>query len=217
MTMQEIENMTHERLGHANATDLVDGTYLRVLLFAAQGKLGAKRGKRPDDATQLTALEAVGGPMYQAVLKGVTSEDIAIDATLDPAEITRRTRERNRRATFARTARSTLSVWVSEGGDLRALDVETVTKGELRAAINAARAEKPEQIEPTLERAQKAILAAIAREGPDEQRAHLEAVISALQDALEELPAVHEDTAVIRTRVGVPRFTGSGAQLHRGA
>jgi hypothetical protein len=128
---------------------------------------------------------------------------------MDPTEAMRRNRERTRRATFARSAKSTLAAWVREGGDIRALNVATVTKGELRAAINAAKAEKGVTESTRIVKAQDAILAAVAREGPEAAREHLENVIEALSKALDELPddeAEHAESSVIRTRVGVPTF-----------
>ncbi len=200
MTEAQIERLAAERLTGATLVDSFDGTYLRALVVATQSKLGAKRGKRMATEAQLETLEATAAPFYAAVLRGVITPDIEVSADLEPAEATRRTRERNRRATFARTAKATLVAWVTEGGDLRALDVATVTKTELRASVTAARAERGVPAANRIERAQQAILAAVAREGPDVARERLEAVIEALQAALDELPAEHGKTTVIPAR-----------------
>lgn len=99
-----------------------DGTYLRVLTGLARVKLGApRRGKVAQDA-QVAAVDDAHADAYAAVLRGV-GDDNTTDA------------ERQRRATFARTAASTLRAYAKHGGDLRALDVLAVTKGSLRAAV----------------------------------------------------------------------------------
>lgn len=143
----------------ATALDKSDATYLRVIINAVQAKLGPKKGRAPAAETQLSVFSTVVTPLYAAVLRGVTTEDIAIREGLEPAELTRRMRERNRRATFARTARSALVSWVNAGGDIRALDVSTVTKSELQRSVAAAREPDANR---TVERAQKRILASVA-------------------------------------------------------
>ncbi len=187
MTEAQVEALATERITGAAAVDQLDGTYLRGLVAGAQSKLGAKRGRSPAATVQLEALEGIAVSFYAAVLRGVVTADIALGSTLDAAEVSRRTLERNRRATFARTAKSTLVAWIKAGGDIRGLDAATVSKSELRASVVAAKGEAP----PTsrIERAQRAILAAVAREGPGEARAHLQAVVAALQAALTELPS----------------------------
>lgn len=211
LTEAQVETLAAERTRNLLDTDKADGTYLSVILHHTQGKLGPlTRGRKPNAESQLAALQAVATLFYGAVLRGVTTEDIAIVANLEPAEITRRTRERNRRAVFARTAKSTLVTWAELGGDLRALDPATVTKSELRTSIAAAR--DPEaRAETSIERAQRRIIASVtaqARASPEEARARLEAVIAALTAALDELPETeeHTDTTTVRTRVGVPSF-----------
>lgn len=197
MTEKQIEALASERTQGLVATDALDGTYLRVLVNACQEKLGVKRGRRPNTSTQLATLATVAVSYYEAVMRGVTSPDIAPDASLEPAEATRRMRERNRRGTFARTAKSTLVGWIGEGGDLRAINVDTVTKTELRASTLVAR----ENRAPTgskLERAQQAILDAVAKETPEDAREHLQSVIEAMQGALDALDGdgKQESTAI---------------------
>jgi hypothetical protein len=201
MTEQQIEALAAERTTSVVLADGLAGTYLRALVAGAQSKLGPKRGRRPSNEVQLEAVGAISAPFYAAVLRGVVTADIALDATLEAAETTRRTRERNRRATFARTAKSTLVAWIEAGGDARGLDLASVTKGMLRAAGAAKR--EGGTVTSRLERAQTAILAAVAREGPEAARGHLERVIATLQAALDELPgSEHGDTTVIATQPG---------------
>lgn len=201
MTEAQIEALAAERTTSVVLADGLAGTYLRALVAGTQSKLGPKRGRRPNDEAQLEALELIAGPFYAAVLRGVITGDIELAATLEAAETTRRTRERNRRATFARTAKSTLVAWIEAGGDVRGLDVATVTKGLLRAAVTAKR-EGGGTVTTRIERAQTAILAAVAREGPEIAREHLERVIATLQAALDELPGTpdHGESTVIHTK-----------------
>lgn len=221
MTEQQIEALAQERTASLTVTEAFDGTYLKVLITAGQAKLGPKKGKRPTTETQLSALDAAAQPYYAAVLRGVTTDDIVLRPELEAAEATRRTRERNRRATFARTAKSTIFSWIREGGDLRAVDVSTVTKSEMRASIVAARAEQGVPAASRVERAQQTILAAVANDPPERARERLYAVIHALQDALDALPDGHEErhheSTVIRTRVGMPTFREPARVLNRGA
>lgn len=222
MTEAQIETLAQEHTQGLAGLDKLDGTYLRALVTGSQGKLGPKKGKRPTEDAQLTALESVAVPFYAAVLRGVTTDDIALDATLEHADVVTRNRERNRRAVFARTAKSTLVAWVRAGGDLRAIDVSTVTKTELRASTVAATEGTPGARVTVVQKAQARILAAVARDPPEVARERLYAVITALQEALDELPpaepeAPHHESTVIRTRVGTPSFREAPRVLNRGA
>lgn len=216
----QIESLAAKRTVSIVTVDQLDGTYLRALITGVQSKLGPKKGRTPSDEAQLAALETIAVPFYAAVLRGVTTPDIALEANMEHALVVVRNRERNRRATFARSAKSTLVAWIEAGGDVRAIDVNTVTKTELRQSTLAASSDdRGLAPESRIERATKTILATVAREGPDLARAHLESAIEALQEALEALPAeaAHEESTVIRTRVGTPTFRDQPRQLHRGA
>ena len=208
MTESQVEALAHERTQSLMAMDGTDGTYLRVLLNGAQAKLGPKRGRAPAKTSQIEALEVVAVPYYAAVLRGVTTPDIALGPDLEADEVQRRTRERNRRAIFARTAKSTLSTWVDEGGDLRALNVTTVTKSQLRAEVQAARSERGTTVATRIERAKATIVAAVAHDPPEVARERLEDVIEAIQKVIDELPAndTHHETTTVRTRAGAPSF-----------
>jgi hypothetical protein len=177
MTEAQIESLAAERVTSATTADGLDATYLRVLVAAAK----SRRGK------PLDCIERAAAGFYAAVLRGVSTPDIAIAPELEPSEIARRNRERHRRATWARSVKSTLTSWIRAGGELRELDVAQVTKSQLRAETLEHR-DAPTTAE-RIEKAQAAILAAIARDGPRVGRGRLEAVIAALQAALNALPA----------------------------
>lgn len=200
-----------------------NNTYLRVVLVAVQAALGNKRGRQPSVESQLSVLEKAHEKYYAAVLRGVTTDDIAKDEDLEPTEASRRALERNRRSNFARSAKTSLANYARAGGDLRALEPELVTKASLRAALAPPPAE--DRTVRQLAAAQGAILRAVARRArgdPDDARAMLEAVVAKLQGALDAMDEGQEpdhattttvvpqrDQGPVRTRVGVP-------QLHRG-
>lgn len=188
MTEKQIEGLAAERALGLATSDRIDGTYLRVLVTGAQAALVPKVSRKAEHAAQLQAVETIGAAYYAAVLRGVMTSDIEISAGLEAQEARLRKIERNRRATFARSAKSTLLSWVRAGGDLRMLEASAVTKGEMRAAINAARGDAASPGE-RIAKAQAAILSLAAREGPDEARAYLGSAIEALQAALDEIPA----------------------------
>jgi hypothetical protein len=223
MTEQQIETLAQEHTQGLAGLDKLDGTYLRALVTGTQSKLGPKKGKRPNEDAQLSTLEQIAVPFYAAVLRGVTTDDIALDATLEHAEVVVRNRERNRRAVFARTAKSTLVAWVRAGGDLRAIDVSTVTKSELRASTAAAYEGEPGARLTAVQKAQARILAAVACDPPEVARERLHAVIMALQEAIDELPPVepevidYGESTVIRKPGGTFRGHTQPAQLHRSA
>jgi hypothetical protein len=217
----QVEALASQRTRNLLDCDQADGMYLRALVFHTQGKFGPAHGKRPATESQLEALALVSQPLYEAVLRGVTTPDIAIEGGIEHGELTRRTRERNRRATFARTAKAALVAWCTAGGDIRKLDVATVTKSELRASVAASR-DPAAGAERSIERAQRRIIASItaqARASPGAARAALEEVITQLQAALDELPEAeeeeHGETTTVRTRVGVPTFREPARVLNR--
>jgi len=204
------------------ATMEVEGhnlTYLRVLVVGVQAQVGTKkRGRQPTVDAQLTVVENVHTKFYAAVLRGVTTPDVAAEDGLEPVERSRRALERNRRSTFARSAKTTLVNFVKGGGDIRGLDAATVSKASLRAAIKPP--EPANRMERSLERSQQAFLRAInrmARGSPAVARQRLEQFIETLQARLEELPEMGDvggettttlharrDRGPARTRVGTP-------------
>lgn len=183
---KEIEALAAERASSGVLLENVDSTYLRALVACVQRELKGRHGRLGSEP-QLTALETIAAPFYAAVLRGVTTPDIVLTADMEPDEVTRRSRERNRRGTFARTAKSTLASWVKVGGDLRKLKPDRVTKHELRKEIVKHTADAGATIAARFDRAQKAMLSAIADESPAEARVYLEQTITMLQSALADL------------------------------
>lgn len=157
-----------------------DSTYLRVLVAAVQSALKGKRQRA------LTALQAAHERFYAAVLRGVGADDIS-------------PKERTRRATFARTATSTLRSFAKTGGDIRTLDVATVTKAGLRALVSpeipaGTRAER------SAARATSALLRALKRMQPAEARQMLDSTVRTLQARRESLTVTGRAARVVSER-----------------
>jgi hypothetical protein len=141
------------------------GTYLRVLAAHVIDANVTKRG-------QLAALKRAHDHFYPHVLKGVGG------SSLDP-------KERERRGTFARTSTSTLRAFAKSGGDIRALDLSTLTKSALRKQI--APAEPVDRAERALQRANSALVRAaarLARRDPTRAREVIALTIEALRETL---------------------------------
>lgn len=202
-----------------------DGTYLRVVLAHMQANLGKpQRGRRraaPDAHAAEVVLDGIHENLYASVLKGVGPEDLA-------------TNERNRRATFARSAASTVRYFIRNGGDVRTVEVATATKNGLRKAVqpeSEAPAEGETRTERAFRKAQDALVASaqrlLARGDPDIARERIEAAMDALEALLDAVPT--EEQAQPRADIGGQTTTmvagrhipGRGApaerpMLHRG-
>jgi hypothetical protein len=141
------------------------GTFLRVLAARVIDANPSKRG-------QLKALKEAHEHFYPHVLKGVGG------TSLDP-------KERERRGTFARTSTSTLRSFIKSGGDVRTLDLATLTKSSLRKAI--APKETADRAERAMSRANGVLLRAsrrLARRDPARARELIQRAIDALREAL---------------------------------
>lgn len=223
-TEAKVESLALERYNNAASVLRIDGTYLRVLVVATQAKIGRNKRGRPNAEAQTAVLNEVHERFYAAVLRGVTTHDIEIDDDQTPTERTRRSLERNRRSAFARSAKSTLALYVEGGGDLRGLDASTVTKTSLRAAI--APPEPTNKVERQIKRASESLFRAYkrrAKSDPDGTAESIESTIASLREILESLDgdSDHGTTTVPsrprpaernnhqRTRVGTPMLNRS--------
>lgn len=189
MTEAQVENLARDIAAAQDVTNGGRTTYLRVLVTHMQATLGhVKRGKALAAQAQLEVLDAVHGKFYPAVLRGITTHDLEPAAGLEQAELSRRALERNRRSTFARTAKSTLVAWIKAAGDMRSLDPDTVTRDPLAAQVREARGVTG--VAYALDRRRSALLRLIeaeAAEDPDAARADIEATIEELQKVLDSL------------------------------
>lgn len=136
-TEAQVENLARMNLSAVQTSENVRGIYLKVLVTGTQNeidearKAGASRKKAAIDAGAM--LEQVHERYYAAVMKAVTTPDVADDVTLSQEDKTLRSLERNRRGIFARSARSTLASFIKAKGDVMSLDATKVTKRELQA------------------------------------------------------------------------------------
>lgn len=222
---QRVELLARERVLSATVVSDADVTYLSLLVDAMQSQLGKTRRGKVNSLQQAQVLAEVDKRFYAAVLRGVTTDDIAIEEDLDVDEQRRRSLERNRRSAFARTAKSTVSAYITAGLDVRELDPKTVSKAALRKAV--APPESTDKTARQVERAKGALMRAItrrARGDPEGTRTEIEDLMDELQKVLDSLSGETEedqhhettvtsmrtpDRGVQRTRVGIP-------QLHRG-
>lgn len=223
VTDSQVESLAREAYTAGTLVKRTGDTYLRILTARCQAKLGTVRkgpGRKAAIAkdAQLSVLEAAHEPLYAAVLRGVTTSDVADDEKLDKAERARRALARNGRSAFARQSKSVLVMYINAGGDLRALVLKDVTKGSLRAF--AAPTLQTADPEAKIDRAGDAFLRVVqatARGDPHGTRAHIERYMEELQKILDELdePDHGATTTIVgkahaRTRVGQP-------MLHRPA
>ena len=211
-TGEQVEQLAYTVVSGLRAGEV----YLRVVLAHMQSKLGRpRRGKQPP---QEPVLDAVHAELYPHVLKGVGPAEMPDD-------------ERNSLANFARSMASTVRFFIRHGGDVRGLDVGTVTKTGLRKMVTP---EGPAEPIVGATRAERAFLraaegvkkqvAAMARGDPDTARERLETLMDELDKLLAELggdetqPDVGgQTTTIVAGRAGIGRTPTQPAQLHRGA
>jgi hypothetical protein len=143
-TEHDVEQLAASHFNSDVLTKRSDGQYLRILVAAMKSQFGNGRSARrklspADTETYRAFLTETHGKLYAAVLRGVTTPDCADDEVLAADERRQRAAVRNGRAGFARSSASTLQSFLKAGGDVRTLDVNTVTKGALRAAVAATK------------------------------------------------------------------------------
>lgn len=212
-----------EQLAFAVATGMDAGTvYLRVVLAHMQAKLGHGRRRAVATVPQEPVLDAIHEELYPHVLKGVGPDEMDRD-------------ERNSKANFARTMASTVRYFIQHGGDVRGLDIPTVTKNGLRKMVQPAAPEAPEGASRALRgfiKARDGLKGAImrlARGDPAEARRQVEQLLDDYEQLFEELGAEPkatqapadiggQTTTIVAGRAGSGRSAPASApMLHRGA
>jgi hypothetical protein len=220
VTEQDIELLAQTRVTSDEATKRMDGTYLRILVATMQGdkEIGLwGRGKRAlapaDIEAHRAKLADIHAKFYPAVLRGVTTADVADKDGLAPEDRRERARVRNSRATFARSAASTLQAFIKLGGDVRKLDPKTMKKMDLQRFIIEHRepTAPAAQLESTANRLIKDAADLLAAD-PDAGRVQVEHAIAALQALLGEgvpapqaAPRTRDPTAVVSHNLQVTR------------
>lgn len=178
-----LKTLAQQYVTGADAADEVRGVYLKVLVAHALREaqnLSHKRITMPDAIGAVTAAHSL---LYAVILDAVTTADVAADDSLDKDERSRRARERNRRTTFARTAKSTLLSFVKAGGRLVTLDPASVTKEFLRTFTQQARQGPktlPDQIKAARARLGK-LVAALKEQDADAAQEEVDTTSTTLQ------------------------------------
>lgn len=226
-TEHDVELLAASHFQADNLVKRADGQYLRILVAALKGQFnGSRRKMTQADATHhMEFLALTHAKLYAAVLRGVTTDDVADSEALEADVRRQRAAVRNGRAAFARSAASTLKAYLQAGGDIRALNVDTVTKGALRASTTA-------MVAPDTNQAQVATTAALGRftrlvqamaaDDPEAARVTLEEALAHIQGVLDELdqaPAATQGIPMPQARAPVPRqrpgFRPSDTQVQR--
>lgn len=142
---QDVEALARDLQTLNDQAERARGAYLRILVALTVRDVGERKRRQKLTESQtknhLQVFEAVAARCYAAVLRAITTSDIAPNDTLPQPEQQRRTLERNRRSNYARTAASAVRVYIAAGADVRDLDLSTFTKAQLRA--------KAEELRPT--------------------------------------------------------------------
>lgn len=179
------------------------GTYLRVVVAHTQQEMGGTR--KTTKASVLAIVKGVHERLYVAVLKGVADETVA-------------TPERNRRATFARSAVSTLRKYISRGGDVRKLEPAETTKAKLRNF--GRRVPTGTRVQRSLRRAADAVLRAakrLVKQSPDDARKRLTALRAEIDAALAGISmskVKHNKRGKRRAPVATTRPNGQSRGVH---
>lgn len=193
-TEHDVELLAASHFACNEAAKRADGYYLRILIAKLQSQFDGVKARRKPTKADLEAhanfLTETHQRFYPYVIKGVTTPDIADDPAADDLERRTRSIARSSRAGFARSTASTLLGYIRAGGDVRGLDVETVTKTQLRGwtrqASDPSRNPKVDALESTVRRVETLARNLMATD-PDEARNTLEDAMARLQRILDEL------------------------------
>jgi len=126
-----------QELGHLHtASETVAGrvteVYLRTLVHRVKQNTSVY-------GTALSALSVVESTMYDAVKRGALTSDIVVNPLVDSAEErSRKALEHNRRCNWARSIKSELKAALKAGIELETIDINTLTKSDLRTMRKVA-------------------------------------------------------------------------------
>lgn len=195
-TEHDVELLAASHLANTEATRRADGYYLRILIAALHAQFNGVKHRRKAAKADLEAhaalLTETHQRFYPFVLKGVTTPDIADDPALHDNDRRVRAMTRNARAAFARSTASTLLAFIRAGGDVRTLDINTVSKTALRMWTRGSTPEganpRVDHINASMRRIERDARNLMA-EDPDEARVTIEDCMGRLQRILDELGA----------------------------
>lgn len=159
----------------------VRGTYLSVLVAHSKRELKARRSTIEQ---AVEAVERVNEHFYPIILEAVVTPDIVISDDLSQEEKLMRSKERTRRATFARTAKSTLVSAIKAGARLSAMDPAKVTKAGLQQYYAQQAREGPGTVQDRIQRTEDK-LEAFVKELAEEDLATATRFVEELQERLE--------------------------------
>lgn len=154
-TDAQVASLAKQYVTNADGAEQARGTYLRILVAHSLRELQKGAHKRHTAAESLGAVEAAHAHLYGVVVEAVLTPDVAPNPEASKEERARRTLERNRRTTFARSSKADLTGFVKAGGRLSTLTPESVTRDALRRVVRAARegpAALPDRVKATVER-----------------------------------------------------------------
>lgn len=163
----DIEALVKEQLNAATTSVKNRTTYLRALIATTQDKLGLTVRSRGAPAKlspegvkeQLAALESVHEGFYSAVQKAIDESPLS-DEEKPKTGRTSAAAIKARRATFARSAMSTVRSWIRAGRDLASIAVTKVTKAAIaiQSGQSRRRAISPKRLITRAEKQSKALI-----------------------------------------------------------
>jgi hypothetical protein len=182
-TDTQVATLARDYVTNSTGADQARGTYLRILVAHSLREIAKGAHKRVSTAEALGAVEAAHAHLYGVVVEATMTPDVAPDPEATDEERRRRTQERNRRTTFARTSKSALTGFVKAGGRLASLTPEQVNRDELTRFARAARegpASLPDRVKSIAERLQT-LVRQLTAEDPEAAREAVDAVSTELQ------------------------------------
>lgn len=194
-TPDDVEKMAREQFEASQLQGRTHSTYFKILLACVQTEIAGKptlrqgRGALPalDTDKHLEAFEAVNGRLYAAVIRGTVTPDIEPSDSLSTEEKNRRSMERNRRNTFARTAASTMRKFIRLGGDIRKIVVPTASKPAMASATPKGDSPNDDAIaRARVKRAANRLATVVEELAADDRKLAAEA----LQEAMPEVAAL---------------------------
>jgi hypothetical protein len=201
-TAADIEALTKEQLVATATSVRSKVTYLRALIATTQDKLGlaprVRQGKgapvklKPEEiVVQLAALEEVHANFYTAVLKAIDDTPLTEDEKPKSGR-TSAAAIKARRATFARTAMSTVRTWIKAGRSLAGIAPSRITKGALviQHGQKKKRLSSPKRLLTRAEKQSKDLIATLLELSETDKESAVkeyQALVGVLSDQLAKL------------------------------